>query len=166
MKRLRDLEISFANMLTDLHDLFTEWKCDLSKAKFFLNNLLGTEEFNQCTSFDELLWRLCQDRNVDTFNTYFLQALVALFKKDRLTVRVKEYEAEKEQFLRNTTVLEFQQAVVNSIESVRLDEVKHLTIRVLKLSAGKNELKDIEELAIIGLSERQRAFIRVHARVS
>ena len=64
-------------------------------------------------------------------------------------MRVKEYEAEKEQFLRNTTVLEFQQAVVNSIESVRLDEVKHLTIRVLKLSAGKNELKDIEELARI-----------------
>ena len=153
-------------MLTDLHDLFTEWKCDLPKAKFFLDNLLGTANFNLCTSFDELLWRLCQDRNVDTFNTYYLQALVALFKKDRLTVRVKEYEAEKEQFLRNTTVLEFQQAVVNSIESVRLDEVNHLTIRVLILSAGEKELEDIEELAIIGLSERQSAFIRVHARVS
>ena len=140
--------------------------CDLSKAKFFLSSFLDTEKFDQCTSFYEFLWRLCQDRHVDTFNTYFLQALVALFKKDRLTVRVKEYEAEKEQFLRNTTILEFQQAVVNSIESVRLDEVNHLTIRVLKLSAGEKELKDIEELAIIGLSERQRAFIRVHARVS
>ena len=117
-------------MLTDLFRLFTELKCDLSKAKFFLNDFLDTDKFRQCTNFSDLLHMLHQDRHVDTFNTYYLQTLVSLFEKDRLTVCVEEYEAKKKQFLTDTTVLEFQQAVVNSIESVRLDQMKHLTIRV------------------------------------
>ena len=84
-------------------------------------------------------------------------------------------------FLRNSAVLDFQQAVVSSMESVRLDQMKHLTIRVLKGSAGEKALekhltirvpkgsagekalKDIEELAIIGFGEDQRASIHVHA---
>ena len=149
-------------MLTDLFRLFTELKCDLSKAKFFLNDFLDTDKFRQCTNFSDLLHMLHQDRHVDTFNTYYLQTLVSLFEKDRLTVCVEEYEAKKKQFLTDTTVLEFQQAVVNSIESVRLDQMKHLTIRVPIGSAGQRVLKDIEELAIIGLGEHQSAFVRVN----
>ena len=94
VERLRDLETSFTNMLTDLLGLLTECKCDLSKAQFFLDDRFDTDKFSQCTNFDALLRQLRRG-HVDTFNTYYLQQLVAYFKKDQLTERVKEYEAEK-----------------------------------------------------------------------
>ena len=102
-------------MLTDLLDLFTECKCDLSKAQFFLDDQLDTEKFSQSANFNSLLRQLRKE-HVDTFNTYYLQQLVAYFKKDQLTERMREYEAEKEKFLKDTTVLEFQHAVVSKVE--------------------------------------------------
>ena len=159
---IRDLEISFTTMLTDLLDLLTECKCDLSKAQLFLNDLFETEEFSQCSNFSTLLQRL-RVGHIDTFNTYYLQQLLAYFKKDELTERVKGYEAKKKRFLEDTTVLKFQQAVVSRVEPIRTSQIKYHTIKVSKSLAKKRTLKDIEELALRAFGECH-GFVHVHAK--
>ena len=164
VERLRDLETSFTNMLTDLLGLLTECKCDLSKAQFFLDDRFDTDKFSQCTNFDALLRQLRRG-HVDTFNTYYLQQLVAYFKKDQLTERVKEYEAEKEKFLKDTTVIEFQRAVVSRVESVKPSQMKNLTIKISKKLAEDRTLKDMEELASRAFGEYQLEFVRIHVKL-
>ena len=145
-----------------LADLLTECKCDLSKAQFYLDDRLNTEEFSQCASFDALLRQL-RKSHVDAFNTYYLQRLVTHFKKDQLTERIKEYEAEKEKFLKDTTVLEFQHAVVSKVEPLPSGQMVKLTIKISKRLANKRNLKDMEELALLSFGENQRDFICMHA---
>ena len=164
IERLQDLETSFTIMLTDLLDLLSECKCDLSKAQFFLDDQFDTDKFSRCTSFDALLRHLRKE-HVDTFNTYYLQQLVAYFKKDQLTERVKEYEAEKEQFLLNTTVLEFQHAVASKVEPLLAGQTVKLTIKISKWLANNRNLKDIEKLALKAFDKRRWSLVRMHAEV-
>ena len=160
VERLRDLESSFATMLTNLLNLFAE--CDLCKAQFFLNSLYDTEDFSQCDTFEALLNQLGRN-HIDTFNIYHLQRLVALFEKDVLKKPLKEYEEEKENFLCDTNVIEFQQAVVSRVKSVPPNRTAVVTIKVTKTFAKNRTLKDIEELALRGFRECQRNFVRMHA---
>ena len=164
VERLRDLETSFTNMLTDLLRLLTACKCDLSEAQFFLDDQFDTAKFSQCTNFNALLRQLRRG-HVDTFNTYYLQQLVAYFKKDQLTERIKEYEAEKEDFLKDTTVIEFQRAVVSRVEPVNPSQMKDLTIKISKKLAGYRTLKDMEELALRAFGENQLEFVRIHVKL-
>ena len=150
-------------MLTDLLDLFTECKCDLSKAQFFLDDQLDTEKFSQSANFNSLLRQLRKE-HVDTFNTYYLQQLVAYFKKDQLTERMREYEAEKEDFLKDTTVIEFQRAVVSRVEPVQPNQMKNLTIKISRKLAKERTIKDMEELALRGFGEYQLEFIRIQVK--
>ena len=164
VKRLRDLETSFTDMLADLLDLLTESKCDLSKARFYLNGLFGTGEFSHCDNFDALLWQLqVRQGHIDTFNIYYLKKLVARFKTEELTKCIEEYETKLESFLKNTTILRFQRAVVSRVKPVKPERTKHLTIKVSKTFAKDRTLKDMEELALGGFDEYQREFVRIHA---
>ena len=149
-------------MLTDLLHLLTECKCDLSEVQFFLDDRFDTEKFSKCTTFS-LLLRQLRRGHVDTFNTYYLQQLVAYFKKDQLTERIKEYEAEKEYFLKDTTVIEFQRAVVSRVEPVKPSQMKDLTIKISRKLAENRTLKDMEELALRAFGEYQD-FICIHAK--
>ena len=164
IERLKDLESSFTIMLTDLLGLLTKCKCNLSEAQFFLDDQFDTDKFSRCTSFDALLRQLRKE-HVDTFNTYYLQQLVAYFKKDQLTERVKEYEAEKEQFLLDTTVLEFQYAVVSKVEPLLAGKTVKLTIKICKWLANNRNLKDIEKLALKAFDKRRWSLVRMHAKV-
>ena len=164
IERLQDLETSFTIMLTDLLDLLSECKCDLSKAQFFLDVLLNTKEFEQCTNFNALLRQLSTE-HVDTFNTYYLQRLVACFKKDQLIERVEEYEAEKEQFLSDTTVFDFQRAVVTKVEPLLVRRKVKLTIKISAQLANNRKLKDIEILALKAFDKRVWSLVRMHAKV-
>ena len=163
VERLRDLEISFTMhyMLTDLLGLLAN--CDLSKAQFFLDEVFETEEFSRCNTFQALLQQLRRN-HIDTFNTYYLQRLVAYFKKDELKKPIEKYEAEKDTFLCDTKVIEFQHAVVSRVESVKPNQTAVITIRVTRTLAKDRTLKDIEELALRGFGECQRTFIRIHAK--
>ena len=163
VERLRDLETSFTKMLTDLLRLFTECKCDLSLAQFFLDDQFDTENFSQCTNFGTLLRQLRRG-HVDTFNTYYLRELVAYFEKDQLAERIREYEAEKDAFLKDTTVLEFQRAVVSRVEPVQPNQMKNLTIKISRKLAEKRTLKDMEELALKGFGEYQLEFICIQVK--
>ena len=164
IKRLQDLETSFTFMLTDLLGLLTKCRCDLEIAQFFLDDLLRTEEFKQCTSFDALLRQLRKE-HVDTFNTFCLHQLVTYFKEDQLTERFKEYEAEKERFLLDTTVIEFQHAVASKVEPLLAGQTVKLTIKIPKWLANNRNLKDIEKLALKAFDESCWSLVRMHAEV-
>ena len=164
VERLRDLESSFTDMLTDLLGLLTKCKCDLSEARFYLDDRLDTEKFSQCTSFEALLRQL-RKGHVDAFNTYYLKRLVAHFKKDQLTECVKEYEAEKDEFFGDTTVLKFQQAVLSKVEPLPFGQMIKLTIKISEEVADKRTLKDIQKLALKAFDEHHRSLVRMYAEV-
>ena len=102
-------------MLVQVKRLLDE--CDLSKALLFLDSVIGSEEFNGCDNFGKLMLQLRQD-HIDVFNITNLQDLVANFDKDELTKVIEAYIEKKESFLKQTTVLEFQHAVVSRVEPI------------------------------------------------
>ena len=150
-------------MLTNLRGLLIHCQCDLSEAQFYLDDRFDTEEFSKCTSFTELLRQLHKG-HVDAFNTHHLQRLVGHFKKDELMECIEKYEAEKEQFLEETTVLEFQNAVISKVEPLQFGGMINLTIKIPKRLADKRSLKDIEELALRSFDDYHHEFISIHAK--
>ena len=169
VQRLQDLEISFAEVLTDLPDLLTECKCNLSNAQRFLGALFNTEKFSQCDTFEALLWQLRQD-HIDAFNTYYLQKLITHFskkmeeeEKQKLMKPIEDYEVERERFLTDTKVIEFHRTVVCEVNPAELSQKTKLTIKVSDPLAGKETLKDTEQLALNPFDERGKSLVRMHA---
>ena len=166
---IEQLHASFIEMLTDLPDLFTECKCNLSKAKYFLKHLFYTEKFSQCNNFYDLLYQLRGD-HIDTFNTYYLREIITLFakkmnekEKKKLMKPIEDYEMERERFLNDTLVIEFHRAVVTHPDE--LSQKTKLTIKVSDRFASKRTLKDIEKVSLNAFEERHRSLICVHATV-
>ena len=61
---------------------------------------------------------------------------------------IEEYDKKKEQFLKTTTVQEFQQAVVSRAEAVHPKGLAEVTIKVPNISkSNRRTMKDIEKLA-------------------
>ena len=160
-ERLRDLESSFTDMLTNLCGLLTDCKCDLSKAQFYLDDRFDTDKFSKCNNFN-LLLRQLRKGHVDAFNTHHLQRLVAHFTNDELMDNIKKYEAEKEGFLKDTSVLQFQRAVVSKVGPLQFGRMIKLTIKIPKRLADKRSLKDMEELARRSFDDCHE-FISIHA---
>ena len=172
VQRLKDLEIAFAEMLTDLPDLLTECECDLSKAQSFLDHLFDTKKFSHCSTFDDLLHQLRQDHHIDTFNINDLQTLVARLtkkmkeeEKKKLMKPIKDYEMEREEFLNDTLVTEFLHAVFFTIKPAELSQKTKLTIKISNDKASKRTLKDIEKLALKVFDECCRSLVCMHAEV-
>ena len=110
VRQLRDLVSDYSLMLTDFREQLKS--CDISRAQFFLNNLFNTDIFTSCDNIEQLLKQLCH-RYVDTFNVYYLQKLATCLERDDVNQLVQQYEEKKEKFLEDTTVLDFQKAVVS-----------------------------------------------------
>ena len=164
VRNLRELEASFSHMLVQVKRFLVQNKCDLSDALLFLDSLIGSEDFIECENFDKLIRQLQRD-HIDVFNVYILQQLVANFNKDGLTELIEAYNERKENFLKKTTVLEFQRAVVSRVVPILASGMAVVTIRVPKKMALRcnRTLKDIEELAMEGFEECHKKFIRLHA---
>ena len=161
VRQLLNLKGFFSRMLSNARDIFA--KCDLSKAQFFLDIFNNTEEYSKCDSFDKILRQLVQQNSIDVFNIDQLQQLVACFNDDKLTAVVEEYEAVKEKFLRDTAVLEFQQAVVSSVEPILPSGRAMVTIKIPRRLARQLTMRDIEELALEGFEECHKSLVRLHA---
>ena len=161
VRRLISLKGFFSRMLSNARDIFA--KCDLSKAQFFLDVFNNTEDYSKCDSFDKILRQLLQRNVIDMFNIDQLQQLIACFNDDKLTVAVEEYEAEKKKFFKDTTVLEFQQAVVSSVEPVLPSGRAVVSIKIPRGLARQLSMKDIEELALEGFQECHKSLVRLHA---
>ena len=106
---LQGLEEDFSDMMNDTREDLKE--CDISELQFYLNDLFGVDEFQNCHTIDEVLCKLRRDR-IDTFNIGYLKQLISRFYQKKATVRkVEEYEEKLEEFLSGTTVKEFRQVM-------------------------------------------------------
>ena len=92
--------------------------------RFFLGDLLETEEFRKCDTFDGILQQLRQG-HIDTFNIHCLEQLAIHFQKDEVDQLIAEYKKKKEAFLTDTVVTDFQQAIVSRMGPVLPSEKSH-----------------------------------------
>ena len=160
VNNLKELEILFGRTLVQVKRLFT--KRDLPDAQLFLDSVIGSEDFVECANFDKLMRKLQQD-HIDVFNISILQQLVACFNNQEQTEVIQAYNEKKESFLKQTTVLEFQRAVVSRVEPILARGMAVVTITISKEKASRRTLKDIEKIAMEGFENDQKKFIRLHA---
>ena len=160
IRDLQGLEDDFSDMMIDTRKDLKE--CDIAELQFYLDNHFGVDEFRKCKSIDEVLRKLRRD-HVGTFKIRDLECLISRFhQSDAIVEKVEEYEKKKEEFLRATTVKEFQQAVVSKAEAVTPKGMAAVTIKIPKEYSVPRTMKDVKELAKIGFKDRHREFVKIH----
>ena len=165
--KLRDVESSFARMLSRFGSILKNCDDELIEARRFLNRASGSREFSGCNDIDELLDKLCLGNYIDPFNLYQLKSLLTniKFEKEALGKIIEEYEKEKQAFLESTKVCEFQQAIVAKVEPILQQGEVQVTIKILKkMKCAKLTLADIENLALEGFEESQQYMVHMHAK--
>ena len=160
VRELRDLVSDYSLMLTKFRRLLAG--CDISDARFFLNKLFNTDIFTSCDNIEQLLNQLCH-RYVDTFNVYYLQKLATCLERDDVNQLVQQYEEKKTQFLEDTTVLDFQKAVVSKTKPHLPNGMVEVAIKIPERLATEKILTDMEVLAIEAFEDNQKSFVRLHA---
>ena len=160
VRELRDLVSDYSLMLTKFKRLLAG--CDISDARFFLNNLFNTDIFTSCDNIEQLLKQLCH-RYVDTFNVYYLQKLAICLERDDVNQLVQQYEEKKKKFLEEKTVLDFQKAVVSKTKPHLPKGMVEVAIKIPKRLATEKILKDMELLAMEAFGDNQKSFVRFHA---
>ena len=159
---LHRLESDFSDIMTDTRKDLKG--CDINELKFYLEDLIGVDEFRKCKNIDQVLRKLRQN-HIDTFNIRYLECLISKFHKDEAIVKkIEEYEEKKEEFLRATTVKEFQQAVVSKAEAVTPKGMVTVTIKIPKEYGAPRTMKDVEELAKKGFKGRHKDFVKIHVK--
>ena len=148
-------------MLTKTRKLLAD--CDVSEAQFFFNNLFGTDDFDDCGDIKILMNKLCRHGYIDTFNVYPLEKVALCLERDDVNMLVKEYEEKKDRFFKETTVVDFQSAVVSKAKPALSKGKVEITIKVLEQLANKKVLKDIEQLAVEAFDDNQKRFVHFHA---
>ena len=147
-------------MLTKLRRLLAG--CDISEARFFLNKLFNTDIFTHCENIEQLLNQLCH-RYVDTFNVYYLQQLATCLERDDVKQLVEQYEKKKEKFLEDTTVVDFQKAVVSKTKPNLPNGMVEITIKIPERLATQKILGDMKVLAMEAFGDNHKSFVRFHA---
>ena len=159
---LQGLENDFSDMMTDTREDLKG--CDIGKMQFYLDDLFGVDEFRKCKNIDEVLRKLRRDC-IDTFNIRYLEQLISKFHQNEAIVKkIKEYEKKKEEFLRATTVKEFQQAVVSKAETVTPKGMAAVTIKIPKEYGVPRTINDVEELAKKGFKDRHKDFVKINVK--
>lgn len=161
VRQLQDLESSFALMLAKLRRLLT--KCNLAEVKFFLENLLATDELRRCSTFDEVLHQLCREY-IDTFSIDCLERLAALCQNHKMDRLIKRYKGKKKDFLTKTTVHEFQQAIISRVDPVPPSKKTTITIKIPPDLSNRKTLNDMEKLAKKAFGPYHKSFIFLHAK--
>ena len=166
--RLQALEESFCQMLHKFECLLDKTS-ELSEAKAFLYRVCGSDEFEKCTTYRELINNL-SDSHIGTFNISTLKALVNVLQttaeNHELNKIIAEYEEEKEEFRKNTTVVQFMQAVVKRVEPILQEGKVHVTIKIPKeidCCSRDRTLKDIAILAQEGFKNWHKHCVHMHA---
>ena len=164
--QLQDLETSFGRMLGNFGSILAD--CEFSKAMTFLNRVCGSREFSDCRDIDELIDQLYQGHHIDPFNIFRLKSLLDIFESEMeaLTKIIEEYEEEEEVFLKRTTIIKFQRAVVRRAKPALKESQKmtaKLTIKVSPSFATNQTLWDIKNLAMEGFKECHKRFVLIHA---
>ena len=147
-------------MLTNIRQFYVN--CDLAAMQFFLDDLLETEEFMKCATFDGTLRQLRQG-HMDTFNIHCLEQLAVHFQRDEVDELIDKYNEKKEAFLTETVVTEFQQAIVSRVGPVLLSGKAVITIKIPESQASKRTLKDMERLAGRAFGKFYKSLVNLHA---
>ena len=159
---LQGLENDFSDMMTDTRKDLRE--CDIAELQFYLDDLFGVDEFRKCQNIDEVLRKLRRD-HIDTFNVRYLEQLISRFHKNEAIVKkIEEYEEKKEEFLRATTVKEFQQAVISKAESVTPKGMAAVTIKIPEEYGVPRTMKDVEKLAKKGFKGIHKDFVKINVK--
>ena len=159
IQQLQDLESRFSSMLTGIRRFYTN--CDLPEMQFFLNDLLETEEFSDCATFDEILRQLRRS-HMDTFNIYYLEQLAARFQRDEVDELIDEYNEKKEAFLTETVVTKFHEVIASRVRSVLPEGMASISIKIPQSLANKRNLKDMERLADRAFGDYYKSFVNLH----
>ena len=159
VQQLQDLERHFSSMLTGIRRFYTN--CDLAEMQFFLDDLLETEEFGDCATFDEILRQL-RHSHVDAFNIYCLEKLAARFQRGEVDELIDEYNEKKEAFLTETVVTTFHEAIANRVSPVLPEGLAAIKIKIPQSLANKRTLKDMERLAGRAFGEYYKSFVNLH----
>ena len=157
---LQDLESDFSSMMTDTRKDLAN--CDIGEVQFYLDDLFEVEEFRKYQNIDEVLRKLRRD-HIDTFNIRYLERLISRFhQSDAILKTIEKYEEKKEEFLRTTTVTEFQQAVVSRAEIVTPRKMATVTIRIPEEYGIPRTMKDVEKLAKKAFKGRHKDLVRIN----
>ena len=157
---LQNLERDFSGIMIDTREDLK--KCDIEKIQFYLDVLLGVDEFRKCKNIDEVLRKLRCD-HIDTFNIRYLEQLISQFHQNEAIVKkIKEYKEKKEKFLTDTTVKKFQQAVVSKAEALIPKGMVAVTIKIPEDYGSPCTMKDVEKLAKKGFEGRYKDFVEIH----
>ena len=160
---LHGLECELTSIMTDTRKDLKD--CDIAELQFYLDNLVGVEKFRKCQNVDEVLHKLRRE-HIDAFNIIYLKQLIHRFHRNRALIqKLEEYEEKKEEFLRATTVKNFQQAVISKADAIIPKGMAKVTITIP--SVFKDALctmKDVEELAIKGFKKRKKTLIKIHVK--
>lgn len=163
VSNLKSLEASYGHMPVKASRYLQE--CDLSEVVSYLDSTIEPEVFNECKNFGEILKKLKKDVHIDVFNIAVLTELVKLFDKAELTQEIEQYIKKKDSFLEETTIKEFQRAVVCRVEPIPINKRIAVAIKIPKEKVCKVTLKNIEELAKKGFDEEKyRSFMHLHAK--
>ena len=163
VSNLKELEKSFGRMLVQVRCHLEN--CELSDALLFLDSVIGSGAFIECNSFSKVLRHLQRDQHIDVFNISILQQLVACFDNLELTEVIVDYNEKKESFLKQTTVLNFQRAVVSRVEPILASGKAVVTIKIPEELASCRTLRDIGKLAMEGFEECHKKLICLHAEL-
>ena len=161
VRQLLDLVSDYSLMLTNFRQLLTG--CDISGALFFFNNLFDTDIFTSCDNIEQLLNRLCHHLYVDIFNIYYLQKLATCLERDDVNHLVQQYEEKKKKFLLDTTVLDFQKAIVSKAKPNPPNGLAHIEIKISKHLAYNFILRYMKMLAMEAFGENQIPFVHFYA---
>ena len=159
---LHGLESELSSMMTDTRKDLKD--CDIAELQFYLDDLVGVKKFRKCQNIDEVLRKLRHD-HIDTFNINYLECLVSRFHKNEAIIKkIEKYEEKKEEFLRATTVQQFQQAVISKAETVIPKGMAKVIIRIPRVYGAPRTMKDVEELAIKGFKKHQKNLIKIEVK--
>ena len=161
VRQLCDLESTLSLMLTNIRKLHFD-DCDISHAVFFLNDLLATEDFASCETIGQIM-KTMHHGYIDTFNVEHLAKVAVCLESEDMKILVQEYEEKKQRFLKETTVQDFQKAVVSKAKPPLPKGKMEVSIVVQKRSVGDRVLKDMELLASEVFEGNQRRFVSFHA---
>ena len=157
---LQDLESDFSSMMMDTRKDLAD--CNIEDIQFYLDDLFGVDEFRTCQNIDEVLRKLRRG-HIDTFNIRYLEYLVSRFHQNKAIIEtIEKYEEKKGQFLRATTVKEFQQAVVSRAETVLPKGMAVVTIKIPKEYGLPRTMKDVEELAKKAFEGHHKDLVRIN----
>lgn len=144
---LMELENNFTKMILDVERIGKQLEVDVSKVKHMYKIRFSAEEFDNCTSLQDVLERLSAGNYISTFNVKALELMNCHYPSghEEAMQIVKMYETRKDEFLNSTLVVDFQCVVTQS--EFTDPKMAKLVVKIPKYAANRRTLKDIETLA-------------------